>query len=384
MARGVADTRDLTVAQGSPVELFLVVEGDRGGLPVYCTDFPRIRIDGRAIPDRLVTSPMEQGLANREIHWIELAAADGARWWGRQELEMGANRWSIPVLEFPEDDRDPYYRSFGTGRFAAAIDVGDGEVRVLETNGFLLRPAPLDVSSAGLSVCRHGDPSLPGRALGLMRIPVFDEVPEPLVRSRVALDHRDWVVTAYEELTSFAMPSRNVAPLTDESWRWLFVPVVEDVLRRPDGGLPFVAPRGRAVGWSSPLAARDGQISRGDVLLGERTIALLDGDDGDGWLDNEDTLFHVEENRILAGKVYDFPGETLTVVRPRNFGALRSDLTRAGYGELGLSWLFDATLARAVREFQGDRGLEATGVPDDVFLGALDAFLGRLDSLDGS
>ena len=55
------------------VSLHLVLEGERSELPVYCTMASTIRIEGRAIPGRLLVRPLEVGLAERRPWLVALA-----------------------------------------------------------------------------------------------------------------------------------------------------------------------------------------------------------------------------------------------------------------------------------------------------------------------
>ena len=66
----------------------------------------------------------------------------------------------------------------------------------------------------------------------------------------------------------------------------------------------------------------------------------------------------------------------------RDFTGLGMQLARAGYSVDHAAPFFGPSLFRACREFQQDRGLPASGIPDEATLDALTAFLERMRSYD--
>src|SRR5262245_29879448 len=96
--RRIVHDQDATVPAGSPLELFLVVEGEREGLPVYCTACPMLRVGGRAVPERMIVRPEAGGLQGAEIRWQSLSPSDDARAWKRSRLDASNERWSMEVL----------------------------------------------------------------------------------------------------------------------------------------------------------------------------------------------------------------------------------------------------------------------------------------------
>ena len=109
-------------------------------------------------------------------------------------------------------------------------------------------------------------------------------------------------------------------------------------------------------------------------MIGD-TIALLDRDDGDSWLSERDFVFYTLHVEVARGRVADLPGRKLDVIRARSFSKLKQQLEEAGYGRFDRTALFDARVRKACREFQRDRGLAATGVPDQATRALLLDFL---------
>lgn len=364
--------------------MYVVLEGSRDGLPVYCTPAPRLRIHGRAIPDRLVVTPEQAGLAGEEIHWTELRPDRQARGWTRSRLPMGDGRWVISLDDLGTEDETGRSSRFGTRRFAAAIDVSipGGPRRVLPTSGFE-RGSDTDPERApGYRVTRSGGDNLADHALGLAQLPVLESATDAQVRERVALRPVDLVLATYEELADGPLPGDRAAAITGPEWEWLFETVRPSVWRRTAGDLPAVAPDARPVAWGF-LARAGADVRRDDVLVTDTgQIALLSADDGDGWLGEGDSVIDTVTGEVAFGRLHELTGRALTVLRVRDFRELRRKLAEAGYGNLGVSPYYGADLRRACRELQGDQGLAVTGIPDPATLAALDEFLAALRAHD--
>jgi hypothetical protein len=232
-------------------------------------------------------------------------------------------------------------------------------------------------SAPGIVVTRHPGESVAAYARGFARLPVHDGASLAHARHRVALRPIDVVLSAYEDLAQIRLDGPREEPLDGPEWSWLIEVILPKGFRRGDESARAIGARGRGVKWSARNLDRTA-IRRDDiVLLGDHT-AILQKDDGDGWLGNQDRVVHTATGEVAEGALAELPGETFRIVRFRDFHQLRIDLTEAGYGDLGQSFPFGADLRRAVREFESDHGLPVDGRPDPELFGRLATFLERL------
>jgi hypothetical protein len=380
-SRSHADHHGFDVSGASPVELYLVVEAEQDGIPVYCTEFPDVRVQGRGLPSALIASPAECGLESAEIHWAELTPDETASVWTRDRIRWGKNRWTLELHELPGRPAPGILPSWGTGRFAAAVNVAGGSAspRILESPGWSPGPtwrSPEEVR--GFRVSRYSDRSLIGLAMGLARLPVHESLTAAHARTRTGLRPVDLALLPYSELAHTPLPTDASEPLDGEAWHWLFRPVARDIHRRALSSSPMVTAGGRGIPWSGGTS-KSGTI-RGDILLTGSRILLLDTDDGDGWLGEGDYAYHTASGILERGKISDIEGQRAKILRPRTFLKLRKKLEDAGYGSQGGSPVLSADLLATVQEFQSDHHLEETGVPDRKTLEALNAFLDALRS----
>lgn len=373
----IAATDALSASATEHVLLHVVVEGERDGLPVYCLDGPRFRLRGRAIPNRLLITPQEAGLAGREVHWTELRPTRDGGSWVRRRVDAGEGRWTLELTEFAPDPRSPRETvTWGTGRFAAAVDVGSaGTSRVLGSPGWGRgAPEPEPGEAPGYRVSRAAGPTLGGHALAFARLPVLAAASAEQVRERVALRPVDVVLAGYEHLADAPLPPVEAASLAAPEWSWLFATLHDGIRRRTVPATPVVGPDARGIPWGL-----DG-VTSGDVLVMDGALAILETDDGDGWLGEADSVVATVSGEIRRHVLHDVGGRRVTVLRAHDFRGLRSNLILAGYGSLGATSLWGSDLFRAVREFQLDRGFPVTGTPDARTVEALADFLGRLRS----
>jgi hypothetical protein len=288
------------------------------------------------------------------------------------------------VRNFPGDDPSPRFRSLGTARFAAAIQVDEAKgQRVLATRGFERDEGWQNPElPPGYRVTKYGDETLSGRAMAFRRLPVVERTTDLHVRSKVAIRPIDLILAAYEDYGEQPLPTPRETALDSDPWAWLFEPLYPRVLRRKTPGLPLVTARGRGVRWAD-LRLPDGEgVRRGDILLIEDDYALLQGDDGDEWLGGGDNVLHVVTGEVREGKLQEIPGRSLRILRCRDFAELRANLRDAGYGDLGGAFYYGPDVQRACREYQRDRGIAATGVPDSTMLSSLIDFLATMRSYD--
>lgn len=372
-SRRVVHTDRVAVVGRTSLELFLVVEGERGGgLPVYCTAAPTLRIAGRAVPKRMISTPERAGLNGAEIRWQALRATDDLTGWSRRRLDSADHRWSMEMQQFPgrgERDRNVA----GTVRFAAAISTPGPDSRRIETSGWSAPAGPILPDEApGFPVTRYTGRSLMGRAEGFALLPVLPDLPASFARNKIALSPADLVVTAYEDLGEVIFEDLRDEPLDSPAWEWLFETILPRVPRRTVPGAALVGPDSRGIRWGP-------DVQLGDVLLVGDQPVFLQGDDGDGWLGEGDRVLATVTGRVEAATLSDIPGD-VRVLRPRLFMPWRERLKDAGYGDTGqISW-YTADLAQAFREFQRDQGLPETGYPDPATADALDALLAAMDS----
>jgi hypothetical protein len=369
--RRVAHEGGATVAAGSPLELFLVVEGERDGLPVYCTAAPALRVGGRAVPQRMIVAPEAGGLQGAEIRWQALFASDDARTWARRRLDAWDRRWSMELLEFPEELASGQER-LGTMRFAAAIVPPGGRAPGIGSDGWDAAGAIRPDEPRGYRVTRFAGDSLAGRAQSFVRLPVVAGLPAAFARNKIALSPIDLVVGAWEDAGNVSLDPLRDAPLDGKEWSWLLDPVAIGVRRRASGAGALVGPLGRGVRWG-------GGAQPGDVLLVGDHPAILRTDDGDGWLSERDVVLSTATGRVAEAPLANLPGD-VDVLRPRPFLSWRERLGAAGYGDLGRDAAYTADLAQACREFQRDRGLPQTGFPDEATGASLDELLAAMDA----
>jgi hypothetical protein len=232
-----------------------VLEGERGGLPVYCSANADFRIAGRAIPRRLVMEPAEAGLSGAEIHWVELRP-EGNRW-RAQRLDAAKGRWQVEIFRFSGGE-ETRKAALGTARFAASIDAGtEGARWILESPGFRGGDAFSNPEApSGFRVTKHAGDTLPGRAMGFARLPVDARATDAHLRAAVAIRPVDLVLGAYEELGGQALPTPRSSALDSGEWSWLFELLHREVRRRRTPGAPFVSSRGRGVPWAGPEPPR--------------------------------------------------------------------------------------------------------------------------------
>jgi hypothetical protein len=381
-----ADTKPLEVRGNMPAELHVILEGVQSGLPVYCSPAPQLRIDGREIPERLIVDPSEAGLSEVEIHWVELRPMDIFGSWRRSRLTAADGRWSYDVQQFPGDPAPGMHPEWGTGRFAAAIKALDANGNRIEfgTYGWTKSPEWLNPDSPpGLRVTRADRGFLlTDRVVGLGRLPVDARASDTHCWQKIALRPADLILAAYEDFASVRLPTSRTEPIDGEAWSWLFSREDRGLLRlRSENSVaPLMAPGGRGIAWSRGLTAGQALVQKGDVLLAGGEIALLDRDDGDGWLSEGDFVFHTMHGQVELGRLAELPGRTLDILRIRNFVELKSQLEQAGYGGSDRTVLFGPRLRKGIREFQRDRGLEETGVPDETMRSSLQEFLDRMRS----
>jgi hypothetical protein len=393
----IATSDALSLGSGDRALLHVVVEGERDGFPVYCLDGPRIRVRGRAIPERLLLTPADAGLAEAEVHWTELRPDRDGAGWIRHRVPAGEARWTLELQQFAPDPRSPQEEAlWGTARFAAAVDVGaPGGSRVLGSPGWGRgAPPPEEGEAPGLRVSRAAGPTLAGHALALARLPVRPEATPEQVRLRIALRPADLVLAGYEEMAGAPLPAVAVAApgpppgaaggspgppsLDGPEWEWLFETLRTGTRRRTVPGAPLVGADARGVPWG-PEGADAGDV----LLMSGGALAVLEADDGDGWLGEADSVVAAVAGEVRRHVLHDVKGGDVTLLRARDFAHLRAALSRAGYGTLGLASTWGGDLHRAVREFQLDRGFPVTGVPDEGTRAALAEFLARLRAPDG-
>jgi len=356
-----------------------VLEGEREGLPVYCALYPNFRIDGRAIPRRMIVPPRDVGLGRTEIHWAYLSpSADGSTW-RRVPIPAGKNRWSIPIDRFSESEETAEL-SYGATRVAAAVDVKQDGKRVLETPGWNARGTA--VEPPGFFVSRAPNGSLSGLARAYVGVRIDSSATEAERRVRSAIRPIDLVLGPYEDLGSGPLAGPRDRPLDGEEWSWLVEAVASPVFARATPEAPFVSASGRGLPWSTHASPGDAAIQSGDILIGDGFYALLETDDGDGWLDSGDSAVLADGASVRRGELDALPVRKLRIFRPRDFTTVRSRLASLGYGAERISSFFDPALGRSIRAFQADQALPQTGIPDDATLAALEKLLARLDAPD--
>jgi len=376
VGRTAAVTAPLTVRGPDQVELRLVLEGERGGLPVYCSPAPGLRIEGRRVAGRLVLLPADCGLEGAEVQWVTLEPAPDLSDWRRTRITPPEDGWTLPVQELSGEAPgiEPIY---GTMRWAAAIALPDG--RRIGTDGWSKRADWTHPEHApGYAVTRTHNASLAGQLVGLARLPVTPDATLAHERARVAFTSCGIVLGAYEAFAGMTLPGDAGGDSGESVWSWLFFDAQNDIVRREPPGAACVGPRGRPVPWADRTRATGDGVRRGDVLrLGDECV-VLESDDGDGWLGNGDRVLLSSSGTLARGTLGEVPARRGGAFRPRDFQRLRLELNQAGYGDLGVSWVFGPDLQRAVREFQRDQGLPETGVPDAATEESLVGFLGAL------
>jgi hypothetical protein len=209
----------------------------------------------------------------------------------------------------------------------------------------------------------------------LARIPVRQNASEDLFRRRIAMRPVDLILGAIETQSNIELPGRRDASLATEEWSWLFQSIRQDVHRRHRNA-PLVDSLGRPTSFLFHPETEYENVRVGDVLVAEDQYALLEQDDGDGWLGEGDSVLHTIHGKVLRGKISELPGKTLSILRPRSFLQLREDLRRAGYNFARRSMpQLDPDVINVLREFQRSQSLPATGIPDAVTLQKLQEFL---------
>jgi hypothetical protein len=366
---------------GQPAELYVTLEGESGGLPVYCCMLSDLRVEGRAVPARLVFDPQTAGIADAEIEWIDLRPTPDAKGWRRARYEMGRYQWALPITSFPGDPSPGIDAAFGTARFAASVRFRnrDGAFATLGTDGWTVRPDWTDPRSApGFRVTRYESATLFGRSLGLARLPFMESATNEHAWERVALRQADLFLCAYEDLSGGPLPKTvRAKALEGPEWNWLLTDAVRGAHLRGHPLAAAVGPQGRPVPWLRRADDSVG-VAYGDIVLASGKVAILDADDGDGWLGNGDRVVHAAKGRLARGTLGELPAGMITVRRPKNFSKLVEQISAAGYGPLIDKTVFSPGLRKAIRSFQHDHGLPDNGLPDDATLHALDEFLARV------
>ena len=346
----------------------------------------QLRVDGRAIPERLLFDPQTAGIADAEIEWVELRPTAEAKSWRRTRYDMGRYQWALPITSLPGEPDPGIDASFGTARFAASVRFRgrDGAFVTLGTDGWTARPDWTDPRSApGFRVTRFESATLFGRALGYARLPFLETATNEHAWEKVALRQTDLFLCPYEDLAGGPFPAAvRKGALEGPDWNWLLTDVVRGARKRGHPSAALVGPQGRPVAWlkrgDDPQA-----VAYGDVVIASGKIALLDNDDGDGWLGNGDRVLHAAKGRLTRGTLGDLPEGTIVVRRPKKFSKLVEQMTAAGYGPLvDKVGIFSPALRKATRSFQHDRHLPETGLPDETTLHALDDFLAHLAGPD--
>lgn len=364
------------------VELHLVLEGERGGLPVFCCDTPLIRVDGRAIPARLVVSPEDAGLSDVHIRWMQLTPTPDAKSWRESDLRLQQGDWSLPVLDLPGRPAEGIDPSVGTARFSAALSFLDAAGRRVQfdTEGHLPRTEWKDPRLApGFRVTRNAGDTLPGRAARLARLPVVPGVEPAFVRALVALRPADPFLAAYDDLAESPWPDSVRTDLTDPSWSWLLAPVA--LGHKRDGARTAAVGRdGHGIPWRKTDDSTG--VARGDVVFCGGYAGFLESDDGDWWLGNGDRILSGATGTVAFGPLRDLPAGPLTILRPRDFRDLVARLNQAGYGPIPLEMVWTDRARRALASFQEDQGLPKTGDPDEATRARLAGVLDRMRSAD--
>ncbi len=386
--KGTATTAALELAAETPALVGLLLEGTRDQLPVYCCSFSKLRIDGRAIPERMVLFPEDAGIGNAEIQWVTLTPGPTLGSWNRERLAEGARQWTLEVLDFPGEPPAGVARSWGTVRYAAAIRVTrpDGKTVMLETTGWSGKTSADSETGPGFVLSRAESGTLAGQALSFARLPVRAGVPVEFTRARIALAPEEMVLGSIEELGAVNVPRpRPDAPLDAPSWSWLFEPVRRGAHRRTNPDAALVDPTGRAIPHAEHAPPGDDGVRSGDVLLADGRYAILEEDDGDGWLDEGDPVIHAERGTPSRGSLAEVKSRSVDVIRVRSFLTLRENLRRAGYPGVGRpSPNLGPEIFHACTEFQRDHKIPETGLPDSTTVAAVQEFVRRLDAADST
>jgi hypothetical protein len=347
---------------------------------VLCCDAKDVRLDGRAIPARLILTPDEAGLRDARIEWVEIRPAQDLRGWRRARLPQQEGTWTLRVLDLPGAPAPGIAPSLGTARFAASVALPSpsGGTVSLDTDGARAGADRDDPDRVpGVRVTRHGGDTVPGRAMGFARLPVRVDAGPSHVRARAAIRPVDLFLRAYEDLSGAPWPEEASTALDDDAWSWLLETVARGH-RRASPRAAVVGTDGRGIAWSRPASSPG--VRRGDLVVSSEQLAILERDDGDGWLGNGDQALHGVSGRLASGTLADLPPGPLAVLRPRDFTALAARLGDAGYGPLPSGPVWSAAARRALGDFQRDRGLPSTGLPDDATASALEEFARRLDA----
>ncbi len=380
----IAETRLASVGPETAVQLFVALEGERGGLPVFCCEAPLIRVDGRAVPARLVIAPAEAGLTDVEIRWSEMRPAADGSGWQRLSIRLQQGDWSLPVLDLPEGAGDGIDPSVGTARFAVALSFRDPSGRRLHLDSesdAAKRDSKDPRLVPGFRVTRHGGDTLPGRAGARARLPVREGIDPAFVHAFAAIRPADPFLAAYADLAESPWPDTVSVDLTDPSWSWLLEQVARG-RRRATGDTPVVGADGHPVRWRSVDGGAG--VAEGDVVFAGGFAGFLQGDDGDLRLDNDDRALHGARKTLAFGLVRDLPEGWIAVFRPRDFRGVAAQLDQAGYGPLPLEMVWTARARRAMRAFQTDQGLPVTGLPDAASRERLGAMLDRMRAVDAA
>ena len=383
-----AANQAMVVEAETPIRLGLVLEGTRAQLPVYCSPFFNLRIDGRAIADRLVVTPENAGLADAEVQWIVFQPGAESAQWQRTPVG-GEKKWTLDIQELPLPQVPGIPASQGTVRFAAAVRAPGKrkKLQLFESSGFSAQSTPKESTAdgPGLLISRAGGLTLAGQSFALARIPVRADAADDSFRSRIAMRPVDLVLGAIENQAKVTLPTPRGASLSSEEWSWLFEPLRTGVHRRRNATWPLVDASGRPIPNMYQSLKGSEPVKPGDVVVAGDQYAILEEDDGDQWLGEGDAIVHTIHGEVRRGKISELSGQTIDVLRPRSFLQLRTDLRRAGYGGNERTTVFlSPELLKAVHDFQRDRHLPLSGVPDSTTLTALHDVLQKMDAPAGA
>ncbi|HET9885983.1 MAG TPA: peptidoglycan-binding domain-containing protein, partial [bacterium] len=225
---------------------------------------------------------------------------------------------------------------------------------------------------------RAGGLTLAGQAFALARIPVRADATDDAVRQFRAMRPMDLVLGAIENQAKVTLPTPRTAPLSSEEWSWLFQPMRKGIHRRR-GDAPLVDATGRPIPNMYQSLNGSDPVKPGDILIAGDQYAILEEDDGDQWLSEGDPIVHTIHGQVRRGKISELSGTTIDVFRVRSFLELRGDLRRAGYGGTERTSVnLGPELMKGIRDFQRDRHLPLTAVPDSTTLAALQQTLAKL------
>jgi hypothetical protein len=294
-------------------------------------------------------------------------------------VPSGIGYWDHAVFEIQAAPAPGIDATLGTARFAVTVALRDaaGAPVVLGSDGAQLREGWDDPRSApGFRVTRHGGDSLVERSLGFAGVPFRADANRFEAIARVGMGSAELFAAAYEDLSGSSFGVDPLPALDGPEWAWLFE-VVATARRRAATPGPFVAQDGRPIPWRGVNESTG--VAAGDVAVVGGWVAFLEADDGDGRLANTDQVLHGSSGVLKRGTLAELPEGGVTVLRVRDLSETVRALSNAGYGPLPPGPLWTARARRSMTEFQRDRGLALSGVPDAAASAAREQFLNRLD-----